>query len=196
MTRSHRKISTVILSCLVLFGLRAVAPAQEHGHDGDRTRGRITAITGNSIDVEQRDGGTTTIVTTGNTTFVRNGQPATLESFAVGDFVVARGQQNGNGAFVAEAVRGGERPPHPPAHDRVRGQVVSVDAAGGSITVSTAEGATEVIYVTADTQIVRDRQQATLADFAPGDRLRAAGERDPDDRLIADRILGASGSGQ
>jgi hypothetical protein len=195
MARSRRKVSTVILSCLVLFGLRAVAPAQDHDHDGDRTRGRITAITGNSIDVERRDGSTTNIVTTGNTTFVHNGQPATLDDFAAGDFIAAHGQQNGNGAFVADAVHS-VRPPHPSDHGRIRGAVVSVDPAGGSITVTTEDGDTAVIYVTAETRIVRDRQPATLADFVPGDRLRAVGERDPDERLIANRILGASGSGQ
>jgi uncharacterized protein DUF5666 len=193
MTRTARRFSTAILSCLVLAGLGAVALAQDNpGNDGARTRGRITSITGNSIDITHRDGSSATIVTTGNTTFVRNGQPASLDDFVAGDFIAARGMQNGNGAFVADAVRGGTHATHPPG--RVRGVVVSVDTTAGSITVNTQDGDTEVIYTTPETRIVINRHPATLADFAPGDPLRAVGERDPDDNLIANRILGVSGS--
>ena len=197
MTRSSRQLSIALLSLMIVLGLDAAALGQQESPRGDRMRGRITAITGNSIDITRRDGSAATIVTTETTTFMRNGQPATLADFAAGDIVAARGSQNGNGAFVAEAVRGGVRPPAPP-HDgaRVGGQVVSVDAAQGSITVTTRDGATEVIHTTAETQILRNRQPATVADFVPGDRIRARGERDPDEQFIADRILGGTGQGQ
>jgi hypothetical protein len=196
MTLSTRQLSTALLSIMVVLGLHAAALAQGNDHSGDRLRGRITAITGNSIDIARRDGSSATIVTTGNTTFTRNGQPASLSDFVNGDLVAARGTQNGNGAFVADAVRGGTRPPAPHDSERTGGQVVSVDASQGSITVTTRDGATEVIYTTAETQILRNRQPATVADFAPGDRLRARGDRDPDENFIADRILGGSGRGQ
>jgi hypothetical protein len=195
MTRSTRRLSTALLSFMMILGLHASALAQDNGQqEGERIRGRITAITGNAIDVARRDGSSATIVTTGNTTFVRNGQPATLADFAAGDRIAARGQQNGNGAFVADAVRGGTRHPAPP-HDgaRVAGEVVSVDAAAGTITVTTRDGATAVVYTNAETQFTRNRQPATLADFVAGDRLRAVGERDPDENFIADRVLGGSG---
>ena len=131
MTRSTRRLSTALLSFVMLIGLHTASLAQDNGQqEGERIRGRITAITGNSIDIARRDGSSATIVTTGNTTFVRNGQPATLEDFAAGDRVAARGQQNGNGAFVADAVRGGTRHPAPP-HDgaRVAGEIASQAAA-------------------------------------------------------------------
>src|SRR5262249_24053601 len=133
-----------------------------------------------------------TIVTTGNTKFFRNGEPATLADFVPGDFVAARGQQNGNGAFVADGVRGGDRPPRPHDGERVGGQVESVDTAQGSITVTPREGTPEVIYTTDETRILRNRQEATLGDFVAGDRVRALGDRDPDGHFIADRVLGAS----
>ena len=194
MTRSTRRLSTALLSFMMLLGLHTASLAQDNGQqEGERIRGRITAITGNSIDIARRDGSSATIVTTGNTTFVRNGQPATLEDFAAGDRVAARGQQNGNGAFVADAVRGGTHHPAPPHGARVAGEVVSVDAAAGSITVTTRDGATEVVYTNAETRFTRNRQPATLADFVAGDRLRAVGERDPDENFLADRVLGGSG---
>lgn len=196
MTSTTRQISTALLSFMMVLGLHAAALAQGDDNGSDRLRGRITAITGTSIDIAQRDGGSATIVTTGTTKFARNGQPASLSDFASGDMVAARGTQNGDGAFVADAVRGGDRPPIPHGSERAGGQVVSVDAGQGSITVTTRDGATEVIFTTAETQILRNRQPATVADFVAGDRVRARGDRDPDEQFIADRILGGSGRGQ
>jgi hypothetical protein len=153
----------------------------------------VTGITGSSIDIRRRDGASATIVTTGATAFVHNGQPATLADFQTGDVVMARGSQNGNGAFVADFVRGRTPRPRDPDH-HAGGTVVSVDTGAGSITVSNDHG-TQVILTTPDTRIRRNRQPATLADFVTGDRLRAHGERDGSGNLVADRIMGGDGSG-
>jgi hypothetical protein len=95
--------STLIITCIL-----AASTVFAQGGDvgGDRVRGRITGITGNTIDYVRRDGTTGSVVTTGNTRFRHNGEEATLDDFQVGDRMCARGSQNGNGAFVADLVRG------------------------------------------------------------------------------------------
>ena len=187
MTRILSRSCIAILSLLILVG--AQAQAQE-GQDRARVKGRITAIQGSQIDVQHRDGSTATIHTTGQTTYVHNGQPATLDDFAVGDFVAARGTQNGNGAFTADAVRGGSRQ-HPP-RDKIAGRINSVDVAAGTISVATRDGDSETVYTTTETKIMKNRSEATLADLAAGDRVTAMGHRDPDGNLIALRVLSAS----
>ena len=153
-------------------------------------KGRITAIQGSQIEVQHRDGSSSTIHTTGNTTFIRNGEPAELDDFVAGDFVTARGQQNGNGAFTAAGVRGGTRPPV--ARDKIAGRINAVDVAAGTINVSTRDGDSETVYTTAETKIMKTRAEATLSDLATGDRVTVAGHRDPDGNLIAVRVLSAS----
>lgn len=75
----------------------------------------------------------------------------------------------------------------------MHGQVASVDAAEGSISITGREGNVLVIYTTPETHILRNRQPATVADFVAGDRVKAHGERDPNGNFIADRVLGGSG---
>ena len=69
---------------------------------------------------------------------------------------------------------------------------MSVDAAAGSITVTTRDGNTDVIYAADDTIVKRNRADATIADFQAGDRVRAHGERDDEGRFVAERILGGT----
>lgn len=197
MTGSRWQISYLVLTCLMVFGLQTVALAQDGEHRGHHVRGRITAIAGNSISIEMRGGNLATILTTESTTFVRDGEAATLEDFEEGDGIKARGRRNEEGNFVAAAVHGRSERPEPPADgSRVGGEVVGVDVGAGTLTINTRDGATVVIYTTPETSIVRNRQPATLADFEVGDRLRARGERDPDGSFVAERILGGSGRQQ
>lgn len=184
---------------MIGLSLVFVAPsatlAQREGNDGARVRGKITAISGANIDLSRRDGTAVTIQTTGETTFTIDGEPATLADFSVDDAVSARVHRDGNGGVVANEIRSrSNRTPN--ADGRVAGQVASVDAAEGSVTISGRNGNSLTIYTTADTRIVRDRKPATVADFVAGDRVKAHGERDPNGHFIADRILGGSGRPQ
>jgi len=191
MIRTGKLFATLLMTCLALFAIQASAFVQSNDPLGTRVRGRITSITDNSIVVERRDGTSATISTSSETTFVRNGQPATLDDFLEGDGVTARGSLDPGGTLVARAVRGTDRRPNPDVA-RIAGVVVSVDPAQSAITITTEAGSTAVIYATSDTHIIRNRQQATVSDFLAGDRLRARGERDPNNQFIAERILGGS----
>lgn len=191
MNRLRIRLAAASFACLVALGTAAGALAQNPGGDGTRTRGKLTAINGSTLELSRRDGGTQTVLTSEATTFTHNGQPATLADFALNDAVMAHGTTDPGGAFVATEVRGHTRRPHP-GTTRAGGVIASIDTTAGSITVTGRDGATSVIYTTADTEFLRNRQPATLADFVAGDHVRARGEVDPNGDFIAERVLGGS----
>jgi hypothetical protein len=188
MTRILSRSCIAILSLMLMVGVQA--QAQDEGQDRGRVKGRITAVQGSQIEVQHRDGSASTIHTTGQTRYLRNGQPATLEDFQTGDYVTARGRQNGNGAFTAAAVRGGTR--QPPQRDKIAGTITAVDGSAGTISVATRDGDSETVYTTAETKIMRDRVEVGLGDLVAGDRVTVMGQRDPDGNLVAVRVLSAS----
>jgi len=70
--------------------------------------GEVTAASGSTITVEQRDGTTGTINVDGDTTFQVNGDTATLADVEVGMFLVAEGEQAGDNAIDATRVVAGD----------------------------------------------------------------------------------------
>ncbi len=70
--------------------------------------GQVTAVSGSTITVTQRDGTTVTITVTGSTTYQVNGNSATLADLKVGMFVVAEGTKNTDGSITARSVRAGD----------------------------------------------------------------------------------------
>mgnify|MGYP000950071939 CR=1 FL=1 len=191
MIGSGRTLSVFLLAIALVAGARVIALAQNGDHGGERVRGRITSIADGQINITRRDGSAATIVTTPETTFFRNGQPATLDDYEEGDGVIARGIVDQTGQFVARGVRGSDHRPNPDL-TRLGGTVTGVDVGQNAITITTEDGGTDVIYATADTHIIRNRQAATVGDFVSGDRVRARGERDPNNQFIAERILGGT----
>lgn len=188
----RKSLFGVILGISLMFIAPPAMHAQGEGHDGARVRGKITAIAGNSISLARRDGSAATIATTAETTFTIDGEPGTLADLGVDDPITARVHPDGSGGLVADDVR--SRSPRQPNHGgRIAGEVASVDVGQGSITITGREGNTVVIFTTADTRILRNRQPATVGDFVAGDRVKAHGERDPNGSFIADRVLGGSG---
>lgn len=71
--------------------------------------GQVTAVSGSTITVTQRDGTTATITVTGSTTYKVNGNAATLADIKVGMFVVGAGTKNVDGSITATTVRAGDR---------------------------------------------------------------------------------------
>lgn len=71
--------------------------------------GEVTAVSGSTITVEQRDGTTATITVNGNTEYQVNGDNAALADVEVGMFLVAAGTENADGSLTATDVRAGER---------------------------------------------------------------------------------------
>jgi Domain of unknown function (DUF5666) len=74
---------------------------------GSRAFGRITAINGNEITVENRREGQRVIVVNDQTSFVKEGQTIALKDLKVGDRVAAMGREE-NGKFIAERVMTGQ----------------------------------------------------------------------------------------
>lgn len=80
---------------------------------GNRTGGRVTAITGNTISVENPQG-KETIVVNANTKFTANGQASPLASVTLGKFIEVIGQQN-NATWIASQITISDRPPMQPS---------------------------------------------------------------------------------
>jgi len=75
------------------------------GGGGPRAFGEITSIDGNTIKVHGRRGDSV-IVVNDKTTFNKEGQPAALKDFKVGDRIFATGTES-NGQLAATEVRSG-----------------------------------------------------------------------------------------
>ncbi len=78
---------------------------------GNMVAGKITAINGNVITVQGREGKDQTFSVGNETSFARNEEKASLADLKVGDFVGAVGKRGENGEFNATEVRGGDKPP-------------------------------------------------------------------------------------
>jgi len=74
--------------------------------DGHGTVGKITAIHGNLLQVARPDGSTVTINLTDKTEFRKDRQAAQLADFKVGDFVMARGDENADHSVTAQSLSG------------------------------------------------------------------------------------------
>lgn len=70
--------------------------------------GQVTAVSGSTITVTQRDGTTGTITVTGDTTYKVAGAAATLADVKVGMFVMAEGTDNSDGSLTAAAIHAGK----------------------------------------------------------------------------------------
>jgi hypothetical protein len=80
----------------------------------------VTAISGSTISVEQRDGTEATIKVSSSTTYTVSGDEATLADVEVGMFLVAEGTENSDGSLTATEVRAADpdafRGPGGPGH--------------------------------------------------------------------------------
>jgi uncharacterized protein DUF5666 len=84
------------------FTIDAVAVVLPH------VGGEVTAISGSTITVEQRDGTSATINVTADTRYVVDGdEDAALADIEVGDFVVAEGSESSDGSLTATRVGSG-----------------------------------------------------------------------------------------
>jgi len=74
-----------------------------------RLGGEVTAISGTTITVTQRDGTTATIKVSDDTTYTVNGNGAALSDVKVGMFLNAEGTLNSDGSLAAANVHAGDR---------------------------------------------------------------------------------------
>ncbi len=76
--------------------------------------GEVTAVSGSTITVKQRDGTTGTITVNGSTTYDVAGATAALADIKVGMFLVAEGTESSDWSLTAAAVRAGTQGDHGP----------------------------------------------------------------------------------
>ena len=152
--------------------------------DGHGTVGKITAIHGNLLQVARPDGSTVTINLTDKTEFRKDRQAAQLADFKVGDFVMARGDENADHSVTAQSLSGRSANGGPGGagggpgggaafgemgKDFVAGVVKSVDAP--KLTVLRADNVSQTLDLTEDTSLRRGRESITMADIQPGDHV-------------------------
>jgi hypothetical protein len=151
--------------------------------EGHGTVGKITAIHGNSLQVVRPDGSTVTVNLTDKTEYHKDRQPAQLSDFKVGDFIMARGDENSDHSVTAQSLSGrsangpgvmGAGPGGGAAFgemgkDFVAGVVKSVDPP--KLTVLRADNVTQTLELNEDTSLRRGRESITMADIQPGDHI-------------------------
>jgi len=185
--------------------------------------GTVQSLSGNSISVKNDAGATMQVTVEENARLLRiepgqktltGASPFSLADLQTGDRVMARGSANADGksldASLLVAIKGADiaQKQEKEREDWQKrgsgGLVKSVDAAAGTVTVSTGAGGTRttVIHATSTTIIRRyapgsvkfdQAVPGTLAEIKPGDQLRARGSRSEDGgTLEAEEIVSGS----
>jgi hypothetical protein len=155
--------------------------------EGHGTIGKITAISGKSLQVAKPDGSTVTVNLTDKTEYRKDRQPAQLSEFKLGDFVMVRGDENSDHSITAQSLSG--RSANGPEGQRggpgggmalgemgkdfVAGVVKSVDAP--KLTVLRVDNVTQTLELNEDTSLRRGRESITMADIKAGDHLLVRG---------------------
>jgi hypothetical protein len=181
------------------FSQEAAAPQAEGRGPGEGRMplfGKITAIHDSSIEIEDVNGGTTTVKLTDKTEFRKDRQPAKRTDFKVGDVIIVRGDENPDHSWTAQIVgarsmngngpngrAGGGGPGRGGrgdfgqagtlGKDFVTGEIKSVDAP--KISVLRTDNVTQTIELNEETSLRKGRDAITMADIQVGDHLFARG---------------------
>jgi Domain of unknown function (DUF5666) len=198
-------VLTLLLAGTAFFATPDFAFAQEAGAPQTEGRGRgegrmplfgkITAVHDSSIEIEDVNGGTTTVKLTDKTEFRKDRQPAKRTDFKVGDVIIVRGEENPDRSWTAQIIgarsmngngpnaRGGGGPGRGGrgdfgqagtlGKDFVAGEIKSVDAP--KISVLRTDNVTQTIELNEDTSLRKGRDAVTMADIQVGDHLFARG---------------------
>ncbi|MDX1521590.1 MAG: DUF5666 domain-containing protein, partial [Anaerolineae bacterium] len=142
---------------------------------GDHAGGRVTAIDGQTITVENRDG-EAKIVTNDSTEFrIGRDQTGSIADVTTDKRVMAFGETQDDGSLAARLVFVGERGPKGPREGLRGGEVTSID--GTSFTIQTRNGTEVTVQTNADTQYrTRGDAEVTFADIQVGGRVMVKGQ--------------------
>ena len=228
-----RKLSTRIpqvILCGAMFAVAGLAHVGAAAQDsaGPAAKpatflGTVQTLSGNTITVKNDAGATMQVTVEENARLLRvepgqktlaGASPFSLSDLQAGDRVMARGSANADGksldATMLVAIKGAdiaqkqEREREDWQKHGTGGLVKSVDAAAGTVTVSSGVGGarTTVIHATPTTIIRRyapgsvkfdQAVTGTLAQIKPGDQLRARGSRSADGATLeAEEIVSGS----
>jgi hypothetical protein len=158
--------------------------------------GKITAINGQTLQIETRDGQTVTVKITGDTQFRKDRESAKLSDFKVSDMVAIRGDENpdhswtaqmigarpnggfGGGQGAGQAAGAGEgRGPGGGTRqqlgvlgqDYVVGEIKAIDAP--SLTILRPDNVTQSVQLDENTSLRKGRDSVTMADIQLGDHV-------------------------
>lgn len=149
--------------------------------------GKVTAINGNDITIQdERNASSTQVIhTNSSTTFTRAGQTSSLSAVTVGGEISAAGTKNSDGNLQAEAVQ--IVLPH------AGGQITAVN---GSTIIVQNRGGTQTIHLSASTKITSvtfgasgpAESPATASDLKVGVNIQAEGATASDGSLNAETV--------
>ncbi len=177
-----RTINLLIATILLLGVMTGVASAQTDTppliNPANALRGQVTAIEGDTILVENRQGEVSRIITTDETRFRLGKQEATLADIEPGHLVLTAGEKHDDASLTARWVIATTR--QQLRRHSLHGEVLSVDVSAGTVTVQ-AQGQKEGVWtVQTDEQTnyrIRNVDNPTLADIPVGARIAAVGKQ-------------------
>jgi preprotein translocase subunit YajC len=200
---SRISISAIVFAILVVC--LAAAGQDENGRrpggrwaDQPHVAGTITAIRSDAFDIQTADGKSVTVKISSGTQFRKNRAPAKLADFKVGDTIIAMGEQQKDGSFVAKVVGSGfgGGPPRGGVMGGLSredlgkkfivGQVAKIDET--KLTILRPDKVEQVIQPDENTSFRNDKgESVTLADIKVGDRIGGQGELK--DGVFVPRVL-------
>jgi Domain of unknown function (DUF5666) len=141
--------------------------------------GTVASVSGSTVSVTTRDGGTTKVALTDSTTYTMDGKAATKDDVVAGARIVARGTLGSDGTLTASSVE------IEPA--TVAGTVK--EKGTSSLTLTLRDGSTVVVQVSSTTTYqVEGITSPTLADVKVGDVVMASGTKNADGSLSATSV--------
>ena len=225
----------VVFALLLIGSLCAYAqdnanpPAQRQAQQGEQRRGAmrgrgvggaIQSINGDTLTLTARDGSIVTVKTTADTRFMKNGQPAKLTDFKVGDRVfiggvstsannwtadmvgsgmmMRRGEGQGQGQGQGAGQGGGmgmERMREGMGKEFVIGEVKSID--GTTLVVHGPDSKDYTAQVDENTSFHRGRDSITFPEIKVGDRVFGRGKANDSGVFVFDNLnVGGFGGGR
>lgn len=177
---------------------------QRRGGFGMGVGGTIQSISGDTITLTTRDGGTATVRVSSDTRLMRDGEAAKLSDFKAGDRVFVRGESTGENTWKAQMIGsgrmgaggfGGGGDANSPMMQRMRegmgkefiaGEVKSID--GTKLTVHGVDGKDYNIEVDENTSFRKGRESITFPDIKVGDRIMGRGKPNSAGVFVAETL--------
>jgi len=149
--------------------------------DMAKVRGKVSAVEGDVIVVETRNDDTQNVTTNDETKFRIGKEPGSLEDIEAGQTIYAAGFEQDDGSILGRLVLVVTR--DQVRRGALRGEVIEVDVAGGTLTVQPLNEQEKawLVKTTEDTKYrVPDVENPTLADIETGDKVLVLGRTDDD----------------
>jgi hypothetical protein len=159
------------------------------------TGGTISEINRDTITLKDMQGTTVTVKVTPSTVYRKEGQPAKLADFKVGDMIVVRGDSTGENSWTAIGIMtnpGAARMREELGKKFIAGEVTGIE--GTKLTIKRIDGETQIIEVDENTSFRNaKRESITLADIKVGDHVMGRGDLKDDTFVPSVLNVGAPG---